>query len=93
MSGGVELDIYGDDWNLDNIDCNASLPGIAGAVNYTCQIKKERMFDMSNPLIHVAQGLTISTKATCIECNRVFNLLDEDDAGEYYFGHDCETEE
>jgi hypothetical protein len=20
MSGGVELDIYGDDWNLDNIE-------------------------------------------------------------------------
>jgi len=48
---------------------------------------------MSNPLIHIAQGVTISTKATCIECDRVFNLLDEDDAGEYYFGHDCEVDE
>ena len=48
---------------------------------------------MSNPVIHIAKGLTISTKATCIECNRVFNLLDEEDAGEYYFGHDCETDE
>lgn len=26
----------------------------------------------------------------CPECERVFNLLDEDDAGEWYYGHDCE---
>ena len=42
MSGGVELDIYGDEWNLDNIECTVSVPGMAGEVNYTCQTKKER---------------------------------------------------
>ena len=26
----------------------------------------------------------------CFECNRVFNLLDEDDANEFWYGHDCE---
>jgi hypothetical protein len=26
----------------------------------------------------------------CPECGRVFNLLDEDDANEYWYGHDCE---
>ena len=35
--------------------------------------------------------ITIQTKARCVECSRVFNLLDEDDAGEWYYGHDCEV--
>lgn len=34
--------------------------------------------------------MNIKTKAKCVECNRVFDLLDEDDANEYYYGHDCE---
>jgi hypothetical protein len=29
--------------------------------------------------------------ATCAECGRVFDLLDEDDAAEWYYGHDCEV--
>ena len=32
-------------------------------------------------------------KAKCPECNRVFDLLDEDDANEWSYGHDCEVEE
>lgn len=36
------------------------------------------------------QGMKIQTKAKCVECGRVFDLLDEDDASEYYYGHDCE---
>jgi hypothetical protein len=35
--------------------------------------------------------ITIQTKAKCVECARVFNLMDEDDAGEWYYGHDCEV--
>jgi hypothetical protein len=31
-------------------------------------------------------------KKVCAECERVFNLLNEDDAEEWYFGHDCEEE-
>jgi hypothetical protein len=27
----------------------------------------------------------------CPECERVFDLLDEEDANEYYYGHDCEA--
>jgi DNA-directed RNA polymerase subunit RPC12/RpoP len=34
--------------------------------------------------------MKVQTKAKCVECGRVFNLLDEDDANEWYFGHDCE---
>jgi hypothetical protein len=89
MSGGVELDIYGDDWNLDNID-SAFTAGIPGVISYTCQVKKRKELDMSN---QITTGPVLGTKATCIECNRVFNLLNLEDVNEYYFGHDCEVEE
>lgn len=36
------------------------------------------------------QGIRITTSQTCPECDRVFMLLDEDDANEWYYGHDCE---
>jgi hypothetical protein len=26
----------------------------------------------------------------CPECGRIFDLMDEDDANEWYSGHDCE---
>lgn len=29
--------------------------------------------------------------AECVECNRVFDLTNDDDAGEWYYGHDCEA--
>lgn len=32
-------------------------------------------------------------RATCPECGRVFDLLDELDADEYHSGHDCEPDE
>lgn len=35
--------------------------------------------------------LRIQTVAECVECNRNFDLLDEEQAGEYYYGHDCES--
>lgn len=31
-----------------------------------------------------------SDKAECPECNRVFDLFDEDDANDWHYGHDCE---
>ena len=34
--------------------------------------------------------MKVQTKAKCAECERVFDLLDEDDASEFYYGHDCE---
>jgi len=27
----------------------------------------------------------------CIECGRVFDLMKEVDAQEFYYGHDCES--
>lgn len=37
--------------------------------------------------------MKIQTKARCPECGRVFDLLDEEEAEEFYYGHDCEPEE
>jgi hypothetical protein len=31
-------------------------------------------------------------KVKCVECDREFDLLDEDDAQEWYYGHDCEVD-
>jgi hypothetical protein len=36
--------------------------------------------------------MKIATKARCVECLRVFDLLDEEQARGYYYGHDCEAE-
>ena len=36
--------------------------------------------------------MKIRTKATCVECGRVFDLADETDAEEWAYGHDCEPE-
>ena len=35
--------------------------------------------------------MKVRTKTKCDECDRVFDLLDEDDASEWYYGHDCEA--
>jgi hypothetical protein len=32
-------------------------------------------------------------QCSCIECGRVFDLLDEVDAQEWVYGHDCEVSE
>ncbi len=31
-------------------------------------------------------------KRTCEECERVFDLTDEEQASEFYYGHDCEAQ-
>lgn len=33
----------------------------------------------------------VNTKTKCVECDRVFDLLNETDAQEWYYGHDCEA--
>ncbi len=35
--------------------------------------------------------ITSHTKAKCVECERVFDLTDETDANEWFYGHDCEV--
>jgi hypothetical protein len=34
--------------------------------------------------------ITIPTRAKCKECSRVFDLLNDLDAQEWAYGHDCE---
>jgi hypothetical protein len=36
--------------------------------------------------------VAINKRAKCRECSRVFDLLNELDAQEFYMGHDCESE-
>lgn len=30
-----------------------------------------------------------SMKTRCVECGRSFDMFDDDEAAEFYFGHDC----
>ena len=41
--------------------------------------------------IKLTSGVTISTKTKCVECERVFDLRVEEEASEWYYGHDCEA--
>jgi hypothetical protein len=34
--------------------------------------------------------MTPKLTVTCVECGRVFDLLDATDAAEWSYGHDCE---
>jgi hypothetical protein len=34
----------------------------------------------------------METKMECVECGRVFDLLKEEQASEWYYGHDCEEQ-
>lgn len=36
--------------------------------------------------------MIVPIKARCPECGRVFDLLDEEQAEEWYYGHDCEEQ-
>jgi len=33
----------------------------------------------------------METKVACVECNRVFDMFDETDTEEWFYGHDCEA--
>jgi hypothetical protein len=56
---------------------------------YIDTLNKEKILISKKDPIHVGQRLV--TNVRCHECNRVFDLLDETDANEYYYGHDCEA--
>jgi hypothetical protein len=36
--------------------------------------------------------VSVTSKVTCAECGRLFDLTDEEQASEWYYGHDCEVE-
>lgn len=33
----------------------------------------------------------MNTTTKCVECSRVFDLMNTEDANEWYYGHDCEA--
>jgi len=33
----------------------------------------------------------LATRATCDECGRTFDLMDEVESNEWHYGHDCES--
>ena len=35
--------------------------------------------------------LRVVTRTQCAECGRVFDLLDDNDSAEWFYGHDCEV--
>jgi hypothetical protein len=35
--------------------------------------------------------MKIETTVKCVECEREFDLTDEEAANEFYYGHDCES--
>lgn len=35
--------------------------------------------------------MRLATRVKCPECERAFDLCDETDAEEWYYGHDCEV--
>jgi hypothetical protein len=35
--------------------------------------------------------MRLQTKIKCVECDRVFDLLNNGDANEWAYGHDCEV--
>jgi hypothetical protein len=39
---------------------------------------------------HIGQRTMYNSTARCPECFRVFDLMNEVDAEEWYYGHDCE---
>jgi len=34
--------------------------------------------------------MVLGTRSTCQECGRVFDLMNDVDAEEWHYGHDCE---
>lgn len=38
------------------------------------------------------KSVTSHATAKCVECGRVFDLSDEADTDEWFYGHDCEDE-
>ena len=37
------------------------------------------------------KGKKMNTIKQCVECKKVFDLMKEADANEFYYGHDCEV--
>ena len=63
---------------------------IAKKPHHTCYI--DGMKITAKTVTDLYQGKSSARIATCIECGREFDMRDEDDANEYWYGHDCEEQ-
>ena len=46
------------------------------------------MMSVRTDLYQLAQS---QRRPVCVECGRLFDLMDEVDASEWFYGHDCEV--
>lgn len=59
-------------------------------VGDTRPTRKEK--DMADIIDDFVKGMVKArAKRMCVECGRVFDMLDEADAEEWNYGHDCEA--
>ena len=61
------------------------------AAGIACSIEKRKNIKNTKRENRHMETFKLQTRARCIECGRIFNLLNEEEAGEYYYGHDCEA--
>ena len=40
----------------------------------------------------IREIMTSHENVICLECLRLFDLLNEEEANEWFYGHDCETD-
>jgi NOL1/NOP2/fmu family ribosome biogenesis protein len=40
----------------------------------------------------IKEIMTSHENVICLECLRLFDLLNEEEANEWFYGHDCETD-
>ena len=85
----------------DGVDHSEHCHDAVGLITRTWQTLDDFLTDYPNADFigdeRSADGYTIQkiaemvgTATKCAECGRIFDLMDEDDASEYYYGHDCE---
>jgi len=58
------------------------------AVKDTEISNREKREGGENMNIHIGQQIAVTER--CLECLRVFDLMNEKDANEFHYGHDCE---
>lgn len=71
----------GDGWKDDVPALQILRAVMQTGLNYECLLKGDIM------------QIAVNHLAKCTECDRQFNLLIEEEAEEFYYGHDCEVEE
>jgi len=69
-----------------------AIPGIPIAKKIVTIGYSDGMKITAKTVTEMYLGKSSARIATCIECGRAFDMRDEDDANEYWYGHDCEEQ-